>query len=162
LKSRYPDFVEETYLRRAIALAGENVAAGGGPFGAVIVRAGTILAEGVNRVTALCDPTAHAEVTAIRAAGQALRTHDLSGCAIYTSCEPCPMCLGAILWARLDRIVFAATQSDAAAAGFDDSTFYAELLKPPAARRTPMRQALAVEGLAPLLAWRQFSAKVRY
>lgn len=154
--------MEETYLRRAIALAGENVAAGGGPFGAVIVRAGTILAEGVNRVTALCDPTAHAEVLAIRAAGQALQTHDLSGCAIYASCEPCPMCLGAVLWARLDRIVFAATRSDAAAAGFDDSAFYAELSKPPAARRTPMRQALAAEGLAPLLAWRQFSAKVRY
>jgi guanine deaminase len=154
--------VEETYLRRAIALAGENVAGGGGPFGAVIVRAGTILAEGVNRVTALCDPTAHAEVTAIRAAGQALATHDLSGCTLFASCEPCPMCLGAILWARLDRVVYAASQADAAAAGFDDSTFYAELAKAPAARRTPVEQALAAEGLAPLLAWRQFSAKVPY
>jgi guanine deaminase len=154
--------VEETYIRRAIALACENVAAGGGPFGAVIVRGGAVLAEGVNRVTALCDATAHAEVSAIRAAGRALATHDLSGCTIFASCEPCPMCLGAILWARLDRVVYAASQADAAAAGFDDAAFCAELSKPPAARRTPVEQALAAEGLAPLLAWRQFSAKVPY
>jgi tRNA(Arg) A34 adenosine deaminase TadA len=154
--------VDEEYLRRAIALATANVAAGGGPFGAVIVREGHVIAEGANRVTAAHDPTAHAEVVAIRAAGQALQSHDLSGCTIFASCEPCPMCLGAILWARLDRIVYAATKEDAAAAGFDDSNFYAELAKPPSARQTPMLRALAAEGIAPLLAWREFSAKVRY
>ncbi len=154
--------MDEEYLRRAIALATANVAAGGGPFGAVIVREGHVIAEGANRVTAAHDPTAHAEVVAIRAAGQALQSHDLSGCTIFASCEPCPMCLGAILWARLDRIVNAATKEDAAAAGFDDSNFYAELAKPPSARQTPMRRVLAAEGIAPLLAWRQFSAKVRY
>jgi guanine deaminase len=154
--------VDEAYLRRAIALATENVNAGGGPFGAVIVRDGAILAEGANCVTALHDPTAHAEVVAIRAAGQALQSHDLSGCTIFASCEPCPMCLGAILWARIDRIVYAASQQDAADAGFDDSNFYAELAKPPALRQTPMRRALADEGLAPMLTWRQFSAKVPY
>ncbi len=154
--------MDEEYLRRAIALAIENVNAGGGPFGAVVVRAGSIIAEGANRVTALHDPTAHAEIVAIRAAGQALQTHDLSGCTIFASCEPCPMCLGAILWARLDHIVYAATKEDAAAAGFDDSTFYTELAKPAADRQTPMQQALAGEGLQPMVAWRQFSAKVPY
>jgi len=154
--------VDEAYLRRAIALATENVSAGGGPFGAVIIRDGQVIAEGVNRVTAMHDPTAHAEVVAIRAAGQALQTHDLSGCTIFASCEPCPMCLGAILWARFDRIVYAATKEDAAAAGFDDSNFYVELAKPAAGRTPPMRQALAEERLLPFLAWRQFSAKVPY
>ncbi len=143
-------------------MATENVRAGGGPFGAVIVRGDRVVGEGVNRVTALHDPTAHAEVVAIRAAGHALQTHDLSGCTLFASCEPCPMCLGAILWARLDRIIFAATKEDAAAAGFDDSNFYAELAKPAAHRRTPMLRELAGEGLQPLLAWREFSAKVPY
>ena len=161
-QTRYPDFVNEEYLRRAIALAEQNVRIGGGPFGAVIVKDGEIVGEGVNRVTANPDPTAHAEVVAIRAAGASLGRHDLSGCEIYASCEPCPMCWGAILWSRMDRIFYAATQSDAAAAGFDDAGFYEELAKPAARRRTPMVAALRDEGARPFAAWREFSGKVRY
>ncbi|MCX6608030.1 MAG: nucleoside deaminase [Acidobacteria bacterium] len=154
--------MDKEYLRRAIALAEQNVRVGGGPFGAVIVKDGAIVGEGVNRVTATQDPTAHAEVVAIRAAGESLGTHDLSGCEIHASCEPCPMCWGAILWARMDRIFYAATQSDAAAAGFDDVNFYDELAKPAAQRRTPMVEALRDEGARPFAAWREFSGKVRY
>lgn len=110
-------------MRRAIALAVENVKQGGGPFGAVIARNGEIVAEGVNRVTMQHDPTAHAEVQAIRNACTKLGTFDLSGCDIYSSCEPCPMCLGAIYWAHLSHLYFAGTKTDAAEAGFDDA-FY--------------------------------------
>ena len=112
------------WLARAIALATENVAAGGGPFGAVIVRDGELVAEGQNRVTANLDPTAHAEVMAIRAACQATGDFSLAGMTLYTSCEPCPLCLSASLWARLDRVVFAADRDDAARGGFDDREFY--------------------------------------
>ncbi len=154
--------MEKEYLRRAIALAEQNVRAGGGPFGAVIVKDGKIVGEGVNRVTANQDPTAHAEIVAIRAAATALGSHDLRGCEIHTSCEPCPMCWGAILWARIDRIFYAATQVDAAAAGFDDANFYGELAKPADQRRTPMVGALRDEGAVPFSAWREFSGKVRY
>ena len=116
------------FMRRAIALATENVRSGaGGPFGAVIVRDGAILGEAVNRVTQDNDPTAHAEVGAIRAACQALSTFTLHGCEIYTSCEPCPMCLAAIYWARIERIWFGNTSADAARAGFDDAFLYREL-----------------------------------
>jgi tRNA(Arg) A34 adenosine deaminase TadA len=150
------------WLRRAVTLAIANVAAGGGPFGAVIVRNGQLLAEGVNLVTSSCDPTAHAEITAIRRAAAALQNHDLSGCEIYTSCEPCPMCLGAIFWARLDQVFFSASQADAAAAGFDDAEFYRQLALPPASRRVPMRQAAPELASEPFLAWSRFSAKVPY
>ena len=112
------------FLARAIELATENVAAGGGPFGAVIVRDGELVAEGQNRVTANLDPTAHAEVMAIRAACQATGDFSLAGMTLYTSCEPCPLCLSASLWARLDRVVFAADRDDAARGGFDDREFY--------------------------------------
>jgi len=112
------------WLARAIALATENVAAGGGPFGAIIVRDGDLVAEGQNRVTANLDPTAHAEVMAIRAACQATGDFSLAGMTLYTSCEPCPLCLSASLWARLDRVVFAADRDDAARGGFDDREFY--------------------------------------
>lgn len=115
---------DEAFIARAIALATENVAAGGGPFGAVIVRDGMMLAEGQNRVTATLDPTAHAEVVAIRAACQAVGDFSLAGATLYTSCEPCPLCLSAALWARIDRIVFAADRHDAARGGFDDREFY--------------------------------------
>ena len=154
--------MDKEYLRRAIALAEQNVRAGGGPFGAVIVKDGKIVGEGVNRVTANQDPTAHAEVVAIRAAATALGTYDLSGCEIHASCEPCPMCWGAILWSKIDRIFYAATQLDAAAAGFDDANFYAELAKPADQRQTPMVGALRDEGAGPFMAWREFSDKVRY
>jgi len=112
------------FLARAIELATENVANEGGPFGALIVRDGRVLAEGQNRVTATLDPTAHAEVTAIRAACQAVKDFSLAGATLYTSCEPCPLCLSAALWARIDRVVFAANRDDAAAGGFDDREFY--------------------------------------
>lgn len=117
-----------SFMEQAIQLAVENVRSGrGGPFAAVVVKNGQVIATGSNRVTSTNDPTAHAEVTAIREACRALNTFQLTGCDLYTSCEPCPMCLGAIYWARPDRVYFAATASDAADAGFDDSFIYEEL-----------------------------------
>ena len=115
---------DEHWLRAVVDRATRNVADGGGPFGAVVVRDGEALAYGVNQVTRDLDPTAHAEVVAIRAACQVLGTFTLSGCVVYSSCEPCPMCLATALWARVDRVVFAATRDDAAAGGFDDRAFY--------------------------------------
>ena len=154
---------ESRWLRHAIAIATHNVTSGtGGPFGAVITRGGRLLAEGVNLVTTNCDPTAHAEINAIRNAAAALKTHDLSGCEIHTSCEPCPMCLGAILWARLDCVYYAATQQQAASAGFDDSLFYRQLTLPPDQRIIPFTHALDESANEPFLAWQQFSAKVLY
>lgn len=153
----------ERWLRRAIDIAAANAAEGaGGPFGSVITRNGERVAEGVNQVTASADPTAHAEVVAIRLAAKVLGTHDLSGCDLYTSCEPCPMCLGAILWARIDRVWYAASKTQAASAGFDDALFYREIALAPAERELPMRRALAGESEAPFDAWRRFSAKVPY
>lgn len=115
---------DQTWLARAIDLAVTNVADGGGPFGAVVVRDGVVVAEGQNRVTRDLDPTAHAEVTAIRAAGRALGDFSLAGCTLYASCEPCPLCVSASLWARLDRVVYAADRDAAARGGFDDRAFY--------------------------------------
>ena len=112
---------KKKFMREAIRISGENVRNGGGPFGAVIVKNGEIIARGANYVVRNCDPTAHAEVCAIRAACQALGTFNLTGCEIYSSCEPCPMCLSAIYWARLDRLYFAGTRCEAAEAGFDDA-----------------------------------------
>lgn len=118
-------------MQRAFELARESVRSGhGGPFGCVIVKDGKIVGEGFNRVTSGCDPTAHAEVVAIRNACTNLNDFQLTGCEIYTSCEPCPMCLGAIYWARPDRVFFAATREDAAKAGFDDNFIYTEIVKP--------------------------------
>ncbi len=116
--------IDTRWIARTIELATENVANGGGPFGAVIVRDGALVAEGQNRVTASLDPTAHAEVVAIRAACQAEGDFSLAGTTLYTSCEPCPLCLSAALWARVDRVVFAADRHDAARGGFDDREFY--------------------------------------
>jgi len=116
--------VDTRWIERSIQLAVENVANGGGPFGALIVRNGELVAEGQNRVTATLDPTAHAEVVAIRAACQAAGDFSLAGATLYTSCEPCPLCLAAALWARVDRVVFAANRDDAAHGGFDDREFY--------------------------------------
>jgi tRNA(Arg) A34 adenosine deaminase TadA len=124
------------FLRRAIRLATGNVLAGaGGPFGAVVVREGRIVAEGVNTVTATLDPTAHAEVNAIRAAARALGSFTLTGCQLYTSCEPCPMCLAAAYWARIEAIYYGASSADAARAGFDDAFIYEQLRKNSAERR---------------------------
>ena len=149
-------------MREAIRLSDENVKNGGGPFGAVIVKNGEIIATGVNRVTANNDPTAHAEVSAIRAAGQKLGTFDLSGCDIYTSCEPCPMCLGAIYWAHLDRMYYACNKDDAADAGFDDSFIYKELDLEASERRLKSENILRSEALKTLEAWKEKGDKVEY
>ncbi|MDP6408840.1 MAG: nucleoside deaminase [Planctomycetota bacterium] len=141
-------------MRRAIALAREGVAQGvGGPFGAVIVRDGEILAVGENRVTSSCDPTAHAEVVAIRSACERLGDFSLSGCELYASSEPCPMCLAAIHWARIDRLWYACSREDAADAGFDDALLYAELALAPDRRRLPGGQLLRDEALASFRDW---------
>lgn len=152
----------EDFMRRAIALAVENVKNGGGPFGAVIVRDGEIVATGANRVTPDNDPTAHAEVNAIRAACTKFGTFDLSGCVIYTSCEPCPMCLGAIYWAHIDKIYYGANQHDAAEVNFDDSFIYRELELPVDKRRKPVANILHDEALAPFNLWRDKEDKVAY
>jgi guanine deaminase len=140
-------------LRQAIALAVESAGTDGGPFGALVGRGGSVIAVGTNRVTASGDPTAHAEIVAIRAAAVALGTHDLSGTTLYASTEPCPMCLAAAWWARVDAIVFAADRHAAARAGFDDAAIYAEVAADHDERTIPCRQVLADEGEAPFRAW---------
>ncbi|MCI7378917.1 MAG: nucleoside deaminase [Bacteroidales bacterium] len=153
---------QEELMREAIRLASANVENGGGPFGAVIARGGEIIATGVNRVTANCDPTAHAEVSAIRAAAQKLGTFNLSGCDIYSSCEPCPMCLGAIYWARLDRLFYGNTKADAARIGFDDAFIYKELALPLSERTLRAEQLLGKEAIATFEAWEQKTDKTPY
>jgi guanine deaminase len=151
------------FLRRAIALAKENVAVGkGGPFGAVIVRDGRIVGEGANSVTATFDPTAHGEVVAIRAACRALGTFTLAGCELYTSCEPCPMCLAACYWARLDAIFYGCSASDAARAGFDDAFLYGEFLKDKQSRALSETQLLAEEAKGCFDAWLASPIKIPY
>ncbi|MEM8950151.1 MAG: nucleoside deaminase [Pseudomonadota bacterium] len=150
------------YMRRAIALAERSVEQGGGPFGAVIVHDGRIVAEASNQVTNNHDPTAHAEVQAIRAACRALGRFSLEGGVIYTSCEPCPMCLGAIYWARLDRMVYANDRHDAAAIGFDDRHIYEQLAKPTDKQALPITRLLAEEAKAAFDAWRNSSDKTNY
>jgi guanine deaminase len=158
-----PDAPNPEFLRRAIALATENVTSGaGGPFAAVIVRDGKIVGEGVNTVTASNDPTAHGEVNAIRAAARALGTFTLAGCALYTSCEPCPMCLAAAYWARLDAVYYGACAADAARAGFDDAFLYEEMRKEPAARTLPSTQMLGDEAWASFAAWLASPNRVDY
>jgi tRNA(Arg) A34 adenosine deaminase TadA len=150
-------------MRRAIALAIENVRSGsGGPFAAVIVKNESIIAEGTNQVTRTNDPTAHAEVVAIREACRALADFQLRDCDLYTTCEPCPMCLGAIYWARPARTFYAATAADAAQAGFDDAFIYDELKVTPASRRIPMTQLLREDSLAIFSAWRQQENRTPY
>jgi len=150
-------------MRRAIELAAEHMRAkDGGPFGAVIARGSEVIACGWNKVTSTNDPTAHAEVTAIRAAAARLGTFVLQGCVLYTSCEPCPMCLGAAYWARVERIVFAATRGDAAFAGFDDEALYRELALPVDSRRLPMQQFLRDQAIEVFDEWRRMPGKVMY
>lgn len=150
-------------MQRAIQLATENVRAGkGGPFAAVIVRDGKIVGEGANSVTATNDPTAHAEVNAIRNACRALNTFTLKGCEIYTSCEPCPMCLAAIYWARIDAIYYGSDSSDAARAGFDDSYFYEEIRLHRDARSVPLRQILSDEAWQSFQLWINTPEKTEY
>jgi guanine deaminase len=155
--------MQNPHMARAIQLSIDNVRSGnGGPFGAVIVRNGEVVAEGVNRVTATNDPTAHAEVVAIRAACAKIGGFELSEYEIYTSCEPCPMCLGAIYWARLARIYFANVAADAAAAGFDDSFIYRELSHPLGQRSIPMVQMMREQALAAFKAWQEKPNKTPY
>lgn len=152
---------DRRFLEHACALATSAAVTDGGPFGAVVVRAGEVVATGTNRVTSDCDPTAHAEVTALRAAGRTLGTNDLTGCVLYASCRPCPMCQAAAWWARVDRVVYAATDADAAAAGFDDAGFWAAM------RGTgpePMRTERLVipAALEPFEAWAANPDRVAY
>ena len=149
-------------MRRAVALSLENVENGVGPFGAVIVKDGEIISEGTNRVTANNDPTAHAEVTAIRAACSSLETFQLNGAVVYTSCDPCPMCLSAIYWAGIDKIYYGNTKKDADEINFGDDFIYEEIAKPYAARRIPMMQLLRDEALAAFRAWDEKPDKVEY
>jgi tRNA(Arg) A34 adenosine deaminase TadA len=151
------------FLRRAIALATANVAAGtGGPFAAVIVRDGQVVGEGANSVTTTNDPTAHGEVNAIRAACKALGTFTLAGCQLYTSCEPCPMCLAASYWARIQAIYYGCSAADAARAGFDDAFLYDEFRKDHPARTLPATQLLSDEAWASFAAWLASPNKVEY
>ena len=149
-------------MREAIKLSAESVRSGGGPFGAVIVRNGEIIARGENRVTVCNDPTAHAEVSAIREAAARLGTYDLSGCEIYSSCEPCPMCLGAIYWARLDKLYYAGTRADAANVGFDDAHIYEELPLDPSQRELPTQTLLREEAQRVFEAWAEKLDKKEY
>ena len=149
-------------MTRAIQLALENIRSGGGPFGAVITKDGSIIAEGVNRVTAANDPTAHAEVVAIRSACTKTGTFELPGCEIYASCEPCPMCLAAIYWARITRIYFAGTAADASKIGFDDSLIYREVALPPSERAIPMVQMMRKQALSVFRAWESKPDKIGY
>jgi guanine deaminase len=156
--SAHTDFMGE-----ALALALQNVRSGqGGPFGAVIVREGQVIARGVNRVTATNDPTAHAEMLAIRAACQVLGTFQLTGCIVYASCEPCPMCLGALYWARPDKVYYANTKEEAAFIGFDDSLIYAELQLPPSHRLLVMERLVPADALDGFRLWERSHGKVEY
>ncbi len=150
------------FMRQAIDLAVNNVDNGGGPFGAVIVRDGVVVATGVNRVTATNDPTAHAEVSAIRAACLALGTFNLQGCVLYTSCEPCPMCLAAIYWAHIDAVYYGVGKDDAADAGFDDSFIYKEFALPHEERSKPLGVLLSKEAQRPFDKWKNKSDKQTY
>lgn len=150
-------------MRRAIELGAQAMRTGqGGPFGAVVVRDGRIVGEGANQVLMLTDPTAHAEMQAIRAASTALASYHLDGCEIFTSCEPCPMCLSAIYWARLDRIWYANGREDAAAAGFSDAELYAEVARPISARAIPAGRLLADEAAAVFAEWRGKADRIVY
>lgn len=154
--------MDPTFIRQAIDLAVENVRRNGGPFGALVVKAGVVIATGSNQVTHNNDPTAHAEVVAIREACRVLGSFQLPGCDVYSSCEPCPMCLGAIYWSRPDRVFFAATQDDAAAAGFDDSLIYREIAIAPPQRTIPMICVPDQEATLPFKQWSEKPDKARY
>jgi guanine deaminase len=155
--------MDKSFMARAIQLSVDNVRRGsGGPFGAVIVKDGGIVAEGVNSVTAKADPTAHAEIVAIREACAKLATFSLKDCEIYSSCEPCPMCLGAIYWAHISRIYFGNVAADASKIGFDDSFIYREFAQPVAARKIPTIQMMHDEALTAFRAWQEKPDKILY
>ena len=149
-------------MRRAIELSIKNLESGGGPFGAVVVKDGQIIGEGINQVTSTNDPSAHAEVVAIREACRKLKCFQLDGCEIYTSCEPCPMCMALVYWAHLGKVYYANTAADAAKIGFDDARIYQELKLPHAERSLPMKQMMRNEALVAFHTWQQKPDKVRY
>ena len=151
------------FMRRAIRLAAEGVENGvGGPFGAVVVKDGVVIAEGQNSVPSTNDPTAHAEIVALRRACEKLGSFHLQGCEVYASCEPCPMCLSALYWAHVDRVYFAGTRHDAADAGFDDEMLYRELAAPMEARKLELKAMLPEEGRAPFADWKAKSDRIEY
>lgn len=152
----------DKFMRRAIKLAEKSVLKGGGPFGAVVVKDGEIVAQGSNCVTLNNDPTAHAEVSVIRKACKKLKTFDLAGCEIYTSCEPCPMCLSAIYWAHIDRIYYGCTKDDAKSIGFDDSFIYEQIELKPEKRTIPSSHLLHEEALSAFRMWEDKEDKVEY
>jgi len=154
--------MKTSFMARAIELAIDNVRSGGGPFAAVVVKDGRIVAEGTNRVTSSNDPTAHAEVMAIREACSALGAFQLDGCDLYATCEPCPMCLGAIYWARPSRVYFASTAADAAAAGFDDAFIYQQIALPLASRKIPFLEMMRLESLECFRAWTEKQDRIKY
>ena len=153
----------ESFMRRAISLASQNVREGlGGPFGSVVVKDGEIIGEGTNRVTSSCDPTAHAEMLAIRAASAKLKNFDLSGCELYTSCEPCPMCLSAVYWARIERMFYGNTIVEADAIGFSDEFLYKEIALPVAKRKLDATRFLEDEALESFNLWEQMDDTISY
>ena len=154
--------MQEKFMRIAIDLSIKNINKGGGPFGSVIVKDNKIIAEGSNRVTTSNDPTAHGEIVAIRLACQKLSNFDLSGCEIYSSCEPCPMCLSAIYWARIDKIYYANTREDAQKIDFDDSLIYSEFKKKISDRKISMVQTMRDEALKAFQLWEKKTDKVKY
>jgi tRNA(Arg) A34 adenosine deaminase TadA len=149
-------------MRKAIRLSLQSVAKGGGPFGAVVVKDGKEIASGCNQVTTKIDPTAHAEITAIRNAARKLKNFDLSGCEIYTSCEPCPMCLAAIYWARIDKIYYANTKADAKSIGFDDSFIYDQLQLPEDKRSIGITKMMRNEAIEAFEIWKNKENKIKY
>lgn len=154
--------IQVNAMRKAIRLSIESVESGGGPFGAVILKDGIEIASGYNQVTQKNDPTAHAEVTAIRQAAEKLKDFNLSGCEIYTSCEPCPMCLSAIYWARIDKIYYANTKDDAKSIGFDDSFIYDQLDLPEEKRSVPVTKMMREEALEAFKLWNNKEDKTEY
>ena len=152
----------QKYMMRAIALSEKNIESGGGPFGAVIVKEDRIIGEGRNSVVSCNDPTAHAEIVAIRQACSTIQSYDLSGSVIFTSCEPCPMCLSAIWWSRIDKIYFGNTQKDASKIGFDDEEIYCELARPISQRKLPLEQILHDESIKVFRVWERYPDKVMY
>jgi tRNA(Arg) A34 adenosine deaminase TadA len=155
--------MKKSYMREAIRISIQNMRRGqGGPFGAVVVRKGKIVGRGWNQVTSCNDPTAHAEVTAIRDACKRLKTFKLTDCELYTSCEPCPMCLSAMYWARLKKVYYGNTRADAAKIQFDDDFIYREIPLPIKKRKLPMRQLLRSEALAAFVEWKNKPDKIRY
>ena len=154
--------MKNKFMLRAIALSIESVKAGGGPFGSVIVKDNKIISEGFNKVTSTNDPTAHGEIVAIRDACKNLNNFDLKNCDLYTSCEPCPMCLSAIYWSRIDKVYYANTRDDAQKIDFDDSLIYSELLKNVKKRKIPMVQMMRDEALKAFELWDKKTDKVKY